>query len=343
MFASKEKTIDVVVQQHFKIAGTGSYFPSKVVLAEDIDARTNQPQGWSREHVGVERRYECIAPETPISMGAAAIERAMSDAGIDWGQVDCIIDCSTCQFRPIPCNAAHYQAVFADAAKNISCFDIQSTCLGSILAIRSINGLFASGDYRTAVLVASESSLAGVNWEQPESASLCGDGAAAIVLQRAEPENAMASCHETHAEHIELCKVDGGGFKLPLFDYTPQRRSEFLFDMDGPGLFRVARKLLPPMVKSIMAEMHDEISEVNNFHIIPHQASPKAVEYVRRLFGFREDRYHVAVQETGNMIAASIPSMIDRTRRSGQIQPGDWVMPLGTSAGYSQAAMLFRC
>ena len=332
----------MVVQQRFKIIGTGSYHPARLVTAEEIDARTHQPKGWSREHVGVENRYECVAPETQISMGTAAIEQAIHDAGIQWEQVDCIVDCSTCQFRPIPCNAAHYQAALGDDAKSISCFDIQSTCLGSILAIRNINALFASGDIQTAILVASECSLAGVNWSQPESASLFGDAAAAMVLQRVPAQNVMAVRHETFAEHIELCKVDGGGFKLPFHEYTPARKSEFLFDMDGPGLFRVARKLLPPMVRGIMAEMHEQIGRSESLHVIPHQASPKAVEFIRRLFNFHTDRYHVAVRETGNTIAASIPLMIDRTRRSGEVQAGDWVMLLGTSAGYSQAAIIFQ-
>ena len=333
--------LDVVVKQNFNIVGTGSYFPSKVVSAEEIDSRTHQPKGWSREYVGVESRHECVAPETQITMGAEAIKLAMADAQVDWPDIDCIIDCSTCQFRPIPCNATHYQAAFGDVAKSISCFDVQSTCLGSILAIRNVNALFASGDCQTAIVVASESSLAGVNWSQPESASLFGDGAAAMVLQRVTPDNSMAVRHETFAEHIELCKVDGGGFKLPFFEYTPDRKSEFLFNMDGPSLFRVARKLLPPMVHQIMADMHSHTGD-NQLHVIPHQASPKAIEFVRKLFNFSAERYHVAVRVTGNTIAASIPMMIDRTRREASIDPGDWVMLLGTSAGYSQAAMIFR-
>ena len=276
-------------------------------------------------------------------MGQAAIESAMSEAGIEWKDVDYLIDCSTSKIRPIPCNAAHFQQAAGPPARSIPCVDVQSTCLGSILAINMVNAMFASGDYRNIVIVASEAALAGANWSEPESAGLLGDGAAALVLRHEPVDRQLAFAHETFAEHLELCRVDGGGHYLPAFEFEAERHADFRFTMDGPAVFRVALKHLPPMVNRLRGEFRDASpGGKHDVHVIPHQASPKAVEIVRRLLAVTSDRYHVTVRETGNLAAASIPVMLDRVRRNGLIQAGEQVMLLGTSAGYSQAALIFQ-
>lgn len=244
----------MVIQQYFKIIGTGSYLPQRCLSAEDIDLRLGLPSGWTREQVGVETRYECVSPEDMLSMGVTAIERALADAQVDWSEIDYLIDCSTSQYRPIPCNAAHFQNAFGEVATSTPCMDVHSTCLGSILAFNVANGFFATTPVRNILLVASETAMAGVNWQQPESAALIGDGAAAVVLQKREMPTSMAFAHETYAEHLNLCKVEGGGHHLPLFEFNDQRQRDFLFDMDGPALFRVAIKHLPKMTRRLLEQ-----------------------------------------------------------------------------------------
>ena len=58
--------------------------------------------------------------------------------------------------------------------------------------------------------------------------------------------------------------------------------------------------------------------------------------------GFEADRYLNRVHETGNLAAASMPRVIDDAVRSGTIRRGDRLLLLGTSAGYSQAGLVFE-
>jgi len=335
--------LELIANQNFKIIGTGSCYPSIRLDAADIDSRLGMPHGWTSSQIGVETRYECLLPETMISMGKSAIESAMTEAGIQWDQVDYLIDCSTSQYRPIPNNSVHFQQAFGSAAQSVPCVDIQSTCLSSIVAVNMANALFASNNYRNIVIVASERALAGINWTEPESAAIVGDGAGAIVLQCDISENSIGFVHESYAEFLELCRVDGGGHHLPVYDFTPERESEFRFTMDGPAVFRVALKQLPPMVERLASEFNTNVAGgLGDFQVIPHQASPKAVELVRRAINVPPERYHVAMKATGNLAAASIPTMLDRARKSELVKPGDKVMLLGTSAGYSQAALIFK-
>src|SRR4051794_39887805 len=133
------------MNQHFQVPGTGLYLPRRKLTDEDVDARAGRPAGWARAHVGVLERYECLPPEDLATMACAAVRCAMRDAGVGWGDIDLILDGSTCRYQPIPCNAAYLQQFLGPDAQGIPCMDVQSTCLGFVLGLHVANALFASG------------------------------------------------------------------------------------------------------------------------------------------------------------------------------------------------------
>ncbi|HVR39185.1 MAG TPA: 3-oxoacyl-[acyl-carrier-protein] synthase III C-terminal domain-containing protein [Thermoanaerobaculia bacterium] len=325
--------------QHFSILGTGLYLPQRKLTAEDADDRAGLSRGWTRAHTGVVDRYECVAPESLATMACNAIHAAMQDASVSWRDIDLILDASNCRHQPIPCNAAYLQHTLGADARGIPCMDVQSTCLGFIVALQVANGLFAAGAYKHILIVCSEQALLGVNWREPESACLMGDGAAAVVVRRADPAPGYFFAHQTFGEHLETCQIRGGGHVLPVTTYTAESDSTFRFHMDGPQLMRTAAKYLPPMTESLLA---DAGIAPNDLHVIPHQASPKALNVMRRLLRFRAERFQNRVAQMGNLIAASIPAVLHQCRAERITKAGDAVLLIGTSAGYSQAGLIFR-
>jgi 3-oxoacyl-[acyl-carrier-protein] synthase III len=327
------------IEQHFQLIGSGVYFPQREVRAEEIDKRLGKPPGWTRTNIGVNRRFECAPPESIATMAAQAVTKAMDAAQIRWSEIDLILDCSTSRHRPIPCNAVHVQAMFGAEAQRIPCFDIQSTCLGFIVALNVANGLMQAGVYRHMLIVCSEAPLAAVNWREAESAALFGDGAVAFVLKRREKSQLGVFMQETHSNYLDACMVDGGGHLRTVFDYKHQDDASYRFHMDGKALMRAAHKFLPPMFREIVERPHVDIAQL---HVVPHQGAPKALDMVRRWIEMPEDRFHCQVQDYGSIVAASIPITLHRCMESEVIGPGCPVMLLGTSAGYSQAAIVFH-
>jgi 3-oxoacyl-[acyl-carrier-protein] synthase III len=327
------------VWQHFEIAGTGSYLPRARLSAEDVDTRAGLPAGWTRDVVGVLNRHECIPPESLPEMAAEALRAALADAGLAWADMGLLLDASTCRYQPVPANAAVVQSRLGPKAWGIPCFDVQSTCLGFLVALHVANGLLAGGAYRHVAIVCAEAGLQGVNWREAESACLMGDGAAAAVLRRAAPRPTYHYAHETFAQYLDTCEVRGGGHRLPPFDYRPENDADFRFHMDGPRVFRVARKRLPPLVGRLLREAGRAKGDLQ---VVPHQASPRAVDAVRRSLGFEPGRFHNRAAVMGNLSAASVPTVFHQCRQEGLIARGDQVLLLGTSAGYSQAGLIFE-
>ena len=325
--------------QHFRIRGTGRYLPDTIVTADEIDARCGVEPGWTMEHVGVVQRRRCDSPDSLANMAMQAACRAVEDAGGDWSSIDLIIDASTCRRQPIPCNAAILQSDLGECARGIPCLDVQSTCLGFLVALDLANGWLAIGDRRRVLIVCAEVGLQGMDWSQPESAALIGDGAAAVVLERCSPTPTWLHQHETFGEYREACEVIGGGHRLPPFDYSVERDADYRFRMAGPRLFRIALKHLPPLVQRVLGRA---TCDMDRLVILPHQASPRGVEAVRRSLKWPKERYIDHVARFGNLAAASIPFVLDLERRAGRLPPGTPLLMLGTSAGYSQAATLIE-
>jgi 3-oxoacyl-[acyl-carrier-protein] synthase-3 len=100
---------------------------------------------------------------------------------------------------------------------------------------------------------------------------------------------------------------------------------------------KLASKLLPPLLEKALRITGRKIEDV---HVVPHQASGPALEFVRRRLGLAEDRFHVSIAEHGNLVAAGMPYVLDGVRR--RLPAGTPILILGTAAGYSQAVGVFE-
>ncbi len=325
------------MQQHFRIAGLGGHLPAKVITAAELDARLGLAPGWTLRHTGVATRHQRAPDETATDLGCRAARAALANAGLRLRDLDLIIDASTCQQQPIPTNAALLQEALGSEAHGSAAFDVHASCLSFVVALATTNAFFAAGQYRHALIVSAETALAGVNWADPASACLMGDGAAAVVVSRTEtPLDDFAYRYETFGEFAHVCEVAGGGHRLPPFQLTPENESRYRFFMDGPRLHKAASRHLPPLVERVLREARTELADL---HVVPHQASGPAVELIARRLGIARDRLHSSLADHGNLVAAGIPFALHLAREN--IGVGSRVIFIGTAAGYSQAAMVF--
>ena len=323
--------------QHFALAGTGVCLPAQRITAEELDTRLGLAAGWTRRHTGVAVRHQCAPGETATDLGIRAALAALAEAGLRLRDLDLVVDASTCQQQPIPSNAALLQEALGAEASGSAAFDVHASCLSFVVALATVNAFFAAGMHRRALIVSAETPLQGVNWADPASACLMGDGAAAaIVTRRDTPLGGCAYRYETYGEFAHVCEVAAGGHRLPPYGYTPERDAQFRFFMDGPRLHKAASRHLPPLVRRVLT---DAGADLGALEVVPHQASGPAVELIARRLGIGRDRLHSSLAEHGNLVAAGIPFALHGLRK--KTGAGARTLLLGTAAGYSQAALVF--
>jgi 3-oxoacyl-[acyl-carrier-protein] synthase-3 len=182
----------------------------------------------------------------------------------------------------------------------------------------------------------------GLNWKEPDSI-LFGDGAAAVVLGRTPAgmsSRVLLARMETYAEAADLCQIRGGGTRIYGTNYTAERHEEFLFDMQGPKLYRLAYRKLPRMLDIMFAGSGLSLHDMDL--IVPHQASLPAVERIERRLKITTGRWKSIFGKYGNCIAASIPLALHEAIEDKELVRGQRCLLLGTGAGFACGAVAFE-
>ena len=124
----------------------------------------------------------------------------------------------------------------------IPSFSIHCTCLSFIAALHTASSLIQSKSYKRILIISSDRGTIGRNFEEPESASLLGDGAAAVLVEPSDTMDRSQFLYHTMStwpSGTKLTEVRGGGTrKHPLDPNTS--RNDNLFSMDGPAVYKIA-------------------------------------------------------------------------------------------------------
>ncbi|MEK3721862.1 beta-ketoacyl-ACP synthase III [Paenibacillus sp. FSL H8-0034] len=325
-----------------KIVGSGIYLPKQLITSDDMDLKLQVPSGWVLRKSDVRTRH-FIQDETAAEMGASAAYTALANAGLTFADIDCIVCTSGTMQQPIPCTAALIQKAMHQEHSGVPCFDINSTCLSFVTGLDTMSYLIDAGRYRRVLLIATEIASEGINWTDKESASLFGDGAAAVVIERSTGTDSSAILHaamETYSSGAHLSEIKAGGSLQHAKQRTAANADNYLFQMNGQAIFRMASKLLPRFVEQLLNQAQLRMADISL--VIPHQGSAMAMRLLRKRLDISEEKLLYITPTFGNTIAASIPIGLHEAIRLGKILRGDRIMLLGTSAGLSLGGIVLE-
>ena len=317
-----------------KVTGTGLYLPPDIETSKEIAPLIGKSENWILEKSGVsERRVSKIDVD---QMGAIAGKEALGNSG----QPDLIINASGVPKQTIPDTSTFFQKEMG--FEGIPSFSIHATCLSFITAFHTASSLIESKVYKRILIISSDRGTRGRNFHEPESASLLGDGAAAVVLEpspESEKSELLYFHMNTWPSGANLTEVRGGGTnKHPQDKHTTTEDN--LFSMDGPGIYKIARKHVYKMMLRTLKNTGLEKKSID--WIIPHQASGKAVEAYVSAGGFDKDRVIDIISKYGNCVAASVPMALAIAVQDNRVKRGDLALLIGTGAGLSAACALIR-
>lgn len=322
-----------------KITGSGSYIPQRCITSQELAVKMNVAEEIIQK-MGMRTRYYANKAETASYMGAQAAKNALEDAKLTLDDIDLLICASGTMEMPIPCTAALIHKEL-QPKKPIPAFDINSTCLSFLTALDTISYLIAANRYRNVLIVSSEIASIGLNYNDLESASLFGDGAAAVVVTQATNDDSsciITSHMNTYSNGWNHCKIPGGGTGYPPANWVPGHNEMFQFHMNGKEVFKIALQVLPDFLAQLFSKANTKMEEVDI--VIPHQASLSAMGIIQKKLNIKSEKMINIVEDYGNMIAASIPFALHHTIKSGRLCRGNRLLLLGTSAGISVGGMI---
>lgn len=330
------------LSRKIKILATGCYIPPYKVTSAELDQKLNKPEGYIERFSGVKsRRY--VTTETASEMGAQAALAALKTANLTIKDIDCIVATSGTMEQAIPCNAVMIKQRLDCIDHNIPAFDINATCLSFIVGMDLLADAIELGKYKNVLLVSADVT-AGLDWEQLESSVLFGDGAAAAILTKSEPEEQsriLGAYFENYIEGANFAQVIGcGSNKHPSkFTDIESCAKASMFNMDGRNMLELTTKHALPFVECLYKEAGingpDDIKL-----LIPHQINGIVMRKVCEAKLKFKDKYMYILPEYGNQIAVSIPMALHMAIEGKRIQRGDKIFLFGAGAGVSLGGII---
>lgn len=327
----------------FRIVGYGRYLPQQIRTSRELDAIFGQAEGWTEERFGIAQRHVASRDETSSMMGAAAARDALGMAGWESGDFDVLVGACGVMEQPIPGTSVLIQHELGLGKSGVWAFDVNQTCLSFVTALDVVAMGMDSGRLKRALIVASDIASAGLDLKDPQTASIFGDGAAAICIEKTSDRDGpglLSRCFETYGEGKDLATLRAGGTRIRVEDGYEALVDGAHFRMDAFGIFKAAARALPRMIDQVLGEAGLTRETVDL--VVCHQASQPGLEHVRRLMGGDPGRVVDCFGRLGNQIAASLPSTLVEAHAAGRVKPGGTVLLLGTAAGISAAAMVLR-
>ena len=316
----------------FKLTGYGLYLPPTIETADDLAIKLNKTSDWIKARAGVtERRISKIDVD---EMGAIAIKNAIGSKE----KPDLIINASGVPKQVIPDTSIFIQKQLGYSG--IPSFSVHSTCLSFLVALNIASSFLSSKQYKKIVIVSSDRGTCGRNFDEPESAALLGDAAAAVYLETDNSDRGLVDFSmETYPEGSSFTEVRGGGTNLhPQNPIT--KISDNLFSMEGPKIFKMALEKVYSKINKDLE--NNNITKKDIKLLIPHQASGKGVRAYSKIGGFEEKQVMNIVSHTGNCVSASIPLALVMAHQRNIIDKNDLIYFIGTGAGLSIASALVR-
>ena len=318
---------------------TGRGIPERVMTNHDfasIGIETSHE--WIVERSGIVERHLASDTETTATMAAAAGRQAMERAGVHAGQLDAIILSTATPDRLLPSTAVDLQAELG--ATRAAAFDIGAACSGFIYAMTVAEGMIATGAAETILVASAEKMSSIVDWTDRATCVLFGDGAGAVILQRARTGRGILSTFlRSDGKLADLLYRPAGGAKIPMSAQVLEEKGHFV-KMAGREVFKHA-------VRS-MAEAADRaldgarLTGADIDLLIPHQANVRIIEATAKHSNISMDKVYVNVDRYGNTSSASIPIAIDEAIENGRIKEGSTVMCVAFGAGFTWGSMIVR-
>ncbi|CUH60499.1 beta-ketoacyl-ACP synthase III [Thalassobacter stenotrophicus] len=317
------------------VRGVAHYLPDRVVENAEFETWVETSDAWIRSRSGIERRHFAAEGQTTSDLATRAAQAALADAGMDASQIDAIVVATSTPDFTFPSVATMVQGALG--MERGFAFDIQAVCAGFVYALTNANGLILSGQAERVLVIGAETFSRIMNWEDRTTSVLFGDGAGALVLEKAEGEGTsddrgiLATDLNSDGRFREILYVSGG---------PSATQSTGHLIMEGKEVFRHAVEKLATCTVDVVAKAGLTTDDIDC--VIPHQANLRIIKRTADKLGIDESKVVITVQDHGNTSAASIPLAMSVGKQRGQVREGDLVVTEAIGGGLAWGAVVLR-
>jgi 3-oxoacyl-[acyl-carrier-protein] synthase-3 len=320
-----------------RISGVGHYVPERVLTNGDLEGMLDTNDEWIITRTGIERRHLAAPVEAASDLALAAARAALAQAGLGADQIDCYVVATVTPDYAFPATAAIVASGLG--ARDKAAFDMEIGCSGFVYGLSVVSALIRSGVHRRVMLIGAETLSKLVDYTDRSTAVLFGDGAGAVIVERAAENSFLGADFGSDGSRPEVLFLPTGGSRRPVDADVLDERAMYI-KMQGRETFKYA---VTKMVESAQVALGQAELEVGDVALmIPHQANKRIIDAAARQLGIPPAKVFVNIHEYGNTSAASIPIALSEAFEQNLLKDGDVLVFVAFGAGLSWGAIAWR-
>ncbi len=312
----------------FRILGTGSYVPDAVVTNDHLHQRFGFDSDWIVKRTGIFERRHALPHQATSDLCNEAARRCLEQARVKPSDIDLVIVATFTPDMSFPSTACLVQ----DHLK-LSCpaFDLQAACAGFMYALITGAAYLVSGASNLALIIGGDCNSRILNPDDIKTYPLFGDGAGAVLLERASHDQGMLSFSlGADGSGGDLLSRPACGSRLPPGPELLARGMHYMH-MDGRAVFRWAVAILCDTIQDVLQHSGLNAGDIDLY--IPHQANVRIINASIDVLHIPRSRVFNNLHRYGNTSAGSIPLALDEAVSEGLVEPGSLLVLSGFGAG----------
>jgi len=317
-----------------RIVGVGKYLPEKVLTNADLERMVDTNDEWIVERTGIRERRIAADDETTSSLGAEASRMALETAGLIPDDIDLVICATLSPDGMFPSSASLIQSGIG--ASRAGAFDVNAACNGFVAALATGAQFINGGVYERVLVVGSEVTSRIIDWSDRSTCILFGDGAGAVVLEKADTGGVGGFVLRSDGNGADLLYARGPASAPASFQQT----EGFCIVMDGREVFKFAVRSMEEVTRQSLALSGLTVEDVT--YLLPHQANQRIMTALAKGLGMDASRLISNVDKYGNTSSASIPIALCEAWEEGRLKPGDHIAITAVGGGLSWGASMLE-
>ncbi len=279
--------------------------------------------------------------ETASDLAVKAIEKLLSEHAIDRNEIDFLLFCTQTPDYPLPTTSCLLQSRIGLPTR-CGALDFNLGCSGYVYGLALADGLIQSGAARKILLVTAETYTKYIDEDDRSLRTIFGDAAAASLITAADERSLWGFQFGTDGTGADMLLVGDGGARDQSHAIRPRHRKRWnsRLYMDGPSLISFTVEAVPRLIDEILTANSISFAQIDKF--VMHQATRKMLEQLTERMGVDSGRVPIDLEEMGNTVSCTLPILIDRLRKRGELSSAAVNMLIGFGVGLSWAGCIWR-
>ena len=330
---------DYTPPYHAVITGYGSFVPEKTLTNDELAKMMDTSDEWITTRTGIKVRHITNDNESTAFLATEAAKKALEQANLDAKDLELIIVATITPEMVFPSTAGFVQ--LALQASNAWCCDIAAACSGFVYSLSFVQQFLESGRYKNALVIGAETLTKITDWTDRASCILFGDGAGAMVLERASDgrKGIIYSTLHSDANSWEALNCRAYGSRYPVSKELEDKKKIYM-QIKGREVYQQAIRRIVETVNNCLD--HCGLTMDDIAMLISHQMNARIIESAVKRLNVPSEKVFINIGEYGNTSAASVPMAFDECARAGKIQRGDLIILVAFGAGLTWGANIIE-